>query len=284
MTEPKPKRPWWQTALIAIVGLFVVCCIIGALFGRNGPQSATIGTPGPSPTSGLPAPPTLPPTATLLPGAAPTQAPAPTEAPAPTAAPLPTAPPAPTAIPPTAAPPPTLAPTAVPPQLLQGSGKKVQPVVIASLSRLTLTHDGKRNFAVVAYPADGSSQELLVNTIGSYEGVRWLPPGSYNLEITADGGWTIGIAEFTREDTVAVGLLGKGDYVSGVFVPLGTNVAYTYTHDGKRNFAVILYCSDGQDLVANEIGPTQGEAIAQARGDACFWDVSADGNWSIAKK
>lgn len=136
---------------------------------------------------------------------------------------------------------------------------------------------------MIAYPESGP-QQLLVNVIGNYSGTRWLRPGEYTLEITADGGWTATIEEMTLDDAAIGPLEGEGDFISPIFSATPGPAPYAFTHDGKRNFAVLAYCIDGQDLAVNEIGAVNQEAVVDFRGVACFWDVSADGKWSIKQK
>lgn len=192
----------------------------------------------------------------------------------------------PTPIPPTASPvPPTLTPvppTLAPPIELQGSGGDVKDVVITAVSRLHFTHQGARNFAVVAYGA-GTSHDLLVNTIGTYDGTRYLLPGAYSLEITADGAWAVTISALASDQSAAGTMQGVGDDVRGLFAPPGGRATYQFIHAGERNFAVILVCDTGRDLLVNEIGAVDTKAVVQfGNATACFWDITADGAWGIA--
>jgi hypothetical protein len=52
-----------------------------------------------------------------------------------------------------------------------------------------ISHQGSGNFAIWAYSEDGT--DLLVNEIGTYTGESLLADGTFVLEITADGSWTI---------------------------------------------------------------------------------------------
>ncbi|MEX1278111.1 MAG: hypothetical protein WEI16_03575, partial [Chloroflexota bacterium] len=74
---------------------------------------------------------------------------------------------------------------------LNGSGDDVVRVNprIAGLARATVQHTGSSNFAVWAYSASGG--DLLVNEIGAYLGEVLLGGGTFLLEITADGAWTV---------------------------------------------------------------------------------------------
>lgn len=73
-------------------------------------------------------------------------------------------------------------------ETLEGSGDQV--VLYASTeSRLTLTHTGDSNFAVIAWSS--TDRDLLVNEIGAYEGTVRIDPAAFVIEIQADGAWTL---------------------------------------------------------------------------------------------
>ena len=74
------------------------------------------------------------------------------------------------------------------------------------ITTLVLTHNGFGNFVVELLSADGHSSELLVDTIGEYDGASTLiversavggalEPGLYALVIQADGEWTVEFLE-----------------------------------------------------------------------------------------
>ena len=72
----------------------------------------------------------------------------------------------------------------------------------------------------------------------------------YAFEITADGTWSYVIERLDKIPDTS--FAGKGDYVTG-FCAL-TSGAWEFTHDGRSNFIVEIYTSDGWDLLVNEIG------------------------------
>lgn len=270
-TDPAVKKRNWLFSKWGIgIGAFVVgCCVIGSIFGSR-PAAA------PAPVAGVPS---------VVPAA--TRATDPTEisatsVPTPVPMPIPTETPAPTDVP---TPIPATA-TPVPPVELSGSGQTVtDPVTLpGAISRVFLTHTGKRNFIVTAYHADGT-KDLLANKIGAYEGVRSIASTqTVYFEIKADGKWTLTI-EALGSEAEAASLTGSGDYASGLFMPPRTGpVPYTFTHTGERNFIVQLYCAGGNDVVQNEIGAVDGSAIVNYTQGPCFWEVQADGKWSLSPK
>lgn len=258
------------------IGLFVLCCFASVIIGavRNtGEAVGLVATRTPSPQAT--ASPTLAPSATAEPTATtgPTNTPAPTNTPEPTATPAPTE----TPVPPTATPEPVV---------LQGSGQAVtDPFSLPfPVSRIRFTHDGRRNFVVKVYKADGSD-DLVVNTIGSYEGARpVIGDGEFYLEIDADGAWTATVEPLGFNEAYASGLKGSGDAASALFTPQPGAVPFTFSHSGERNFAVWLHCAGGDDLLQNEIGAFEGQAVVRFTEGPCFWEVEADGAWSIAPK
>lgn len=262
MKLPKTKRGWAGLGCGSILVLLVLCSALGAATGNRTQDTAQQVAPAAASEA--------------------TEAPAATAAPAATEAPTDVPPTAePTAIPPTVEP--TAEPTPVPPQEFTGTGQVVQDVQIDALSTLAFTHNGSRNFQVWAYGAD-DQKDLLVNTIGDYQGVRWLEPGAYTLEIDADGAWTMAIAAMGLDQSATGAMQGAGDFVSGVFQSERGRAAYTFVHEGERNFQVWLLCESNRDLLINEIGAIQAEAVVSTGGELCFWQVDADGAWTVAPK
>ncbi len=181
---------------------------------------------------------------------------------------------------------PTIAPTAEPspepePIHISGNGKVATDAVTVPfvLAVLTIRHTGARHFAVLAY--HGDDRELLVNEIGNYIGKRWLVAGEYIFDIDADGTWEIAITPMGAQKSVAEdGFSGVGDDVSGLFMPPGTK-AWEITHAGDRHFAIIAVCAGGRELIANEIGGFSGSGVVRFPEGPCFFEVSADGAFSI---
>jgi len=81
---------------------------------------------------------------------------------------------------------------------LSGTGDDVQSFTVTGtgLRVFMMSHDGTRNFAVVVKDHSGNWVVLIVNEIGSYFGkkIENLTAGTYYLDITADGSWTIDIS------------------------------------------------------------------------------------------
>jgi hypothetical protein len=183
------------------------------------------------------------------------------------------------------APPPapaSTAPTGPPrgaPVTLSGRGQTAtNPVNLPwPVSVATFTHDGQRNFIVHSFM--NGDDTLQVNQIGRYQGQRpVLGTAPVTFDIRADGAWTIKI------EPIGLGgsppFSGSGDSVSALFTPPSTG-AWEVSHSGSRNFIVRLQCASGTTLVQNVIGQVQGSTIVQFGRGPCFWEVRADGNWSL---
>lgn len=177
--------------------------------------------------------------------------------------------------------------------MLEGSGQQVTEEFSAGgqAGVFIFEHDGESNFIVELINAEtGDREEILINEIGTTDGAVAVPtmPGDYYLDVTADGSWSIEVAEpFPEEDDIhqpPVEGAGEGKDVIGP-VEIDDRVTVTGEHSGESNFIVTaldelaMYPSD-QELVFNEIGQFQGETTITY--DGIVWIVvEADGNWSI---
>lgn len=146
--------------------------------------------------------------------------------------------------------------------------------------RVRFTHFGARNFVVKSYDATGD-RELLINEIGNYDGYVLLSgEAPYSFEITADGSWNFTVEKLN--DISDTSFVGKGDYVTGLCTI--SSGAWEITHDGQHHFAVRVYTSDGRDLLVNEIGTYSGKKMITVSNDSyAFFEITADGNWTIKK-
>lgn len=149
----------------------------------------------------------------------------------------------------------------------------------SQIYRVHFTHSGRSNFIVKAYDSN-DNYDLLINEIGNYEGYVFLMGTSPLLfEIKADGNWSYTIEKLGT--TSDLSFSGKGDYVTPISP--GVSGVYRFTHNGKSNFIIRAYTTDGRDLIVNEIGKYDGKAIVRIpTGSNIFFEVIADGNWTIS--
>jgi len=182
---------------------------------------------------------------------------------------------------------PTNTPTPKPePIIFEGSGDDViqfdkwdGPAIVDAV------REGGGHFAITSYDKDGEYLELLVNTIGPYQGkvsMDLLGFGDTNatmLEISASGPWQISIYPFDR------------DYQNQVSVPgsYENNTDDLVVVDGSPSTATFI-CSDGHfavwgiseddiDLLVNDIAPYEGKVIVSS--SVFLIVVSAGSSWSV---
>jgi len=150
------------------------------------------------------------------------------------------------------------------------------------------THDGESNFIVDLVPADGGREQLLVNVIGDFDGASGTmldDPGTYLLDVDADGAWELTILQPEAEEddaqSLPLELEGENPTWDGPYLFDGLATA-TGTHDGQGNFIVEVLPQEGlfSDLVFNEIGVFEGETTVDAEGVG-YVTVEADGPWSL---
>lgn len=174
------------------------------------------------------------------------------------------------------------------PITLTGKGKSVSKFTIPedapAIAQATYKGDG--NFAIVALAADGSHNDLLVNTIGSYKGTVLfdVDAGEHTVafEVDADAPWTIVVSPVSAAKAwdPTTTLKGTGDDVVRVSPASSGLVTLALTYKGDGNFAVIAYSSGGRDLLANEVGDFTGQ-VALPDGSFAL-AVTAAGPWSAA--
>jgi hypothetical protein len=165
----------------------------------------------------------------------------------------------------------------------------------ASVSVVALSYAGSGKFAVDVLTERwyGNSQQSLLVHLGPYKGRRLLKVGSpIRLNIQSDGGqWTVAIAAISCCGN-PLDASGVGDEVTDQFRPrdsFPTN--WEFVHEGIGKFIVRLHFANGASrTVASSLGPyrgqaivTFGEAVIVVEGGPCFWEVQADGNWSIRR-
>jgi hypothetical protein len=146
------------------------------------------------------------------------------------------------------------------------------------IEEVSVSHDGHSTF-IVAAVHENQSEETLVTAIGAYTGQRPLVvEGPIAFKVTADGNWTLKLQPIPQG--AAPNFKGSGDAVSGYFSP-PSGGTWQIQHDGQSRFYVYAHCLGGSTLVEDATGAVQqSKQIAFQRGP-CFWEVRADGNWSL---
>jgi hypothetical protein len=147
---------------------------------------------------------------------------------------------------------------------------------------VTLTHDGHSSFIVTAVQDEANQTETLTSAIGPYNGQRPLVvEGSVAFHVTADGNWTLTVQPLTSGATP--NFSGNGDAVSAYFSPPPPST-WSVSHDGQSAFYVEAHCLGGSVTVEDESGAVQASTPITFPRGPCFWEVRADGAFSLAPR
>lgn len=145
------------------------------------------------------------------------------------------------------------------------------------IEMVRITHDGRSTFIVS--DTQGTQSETLVQAIGPYTGVRPLVvEDTISFQVTADGNWTLQVQPLGSAGTPTFS--GTGDAVSQFFDPPGP-MTWNVSHDGQTTFFVNAHCVGGSIVVENSSGAVQDSPQVQFPRGPCFWEVRADGNFSL---
>jgi hypothetical protein len=149
--------------------------------------------------------------------------------------------------------------------------------ITVGIDVITITHDGRSTFIVTA--AQGKQTETVTSAIGAYRGQRPLVvQGPISFKVTADGAWTLKIQPMSSGGSPAFS--GSGDAVSAYFTPPQA-AAWDVAHDGQTNFYVHAHCMGGSLVVVDRSGAIQDTPQVDFPRGPCFWEVRADGAWSL---
>ena len=203
---------------------------------------------------------------------------------APTTLPGPTDTPESTPTPQQASPSPTSPPS---PIVLKGSGDDV--VNLNKWPGLAILHivgpSSYANFAVWTVDEAGNQTDLLVNTIGAFEGYKLIDlnegENTYQLQVSATGKWTVEILPLSAKYMHILQLPGQynGNGPDVVFLSGNPDLA-TFSYAGNGNFAVWSDGQSGRDLLVNEIGTYSGTVLVPP--DAAILEIDADVKWSAS--
>ncbi len=145
------------------------------------------------------------------------------------------------------------------------------------------TNSGSSNFIVRSYDNEGEYVDLLINTIGTYQGTVPIDFASdeqtARLEIKSSGQWKVQILPLSsaRTSTVPGIITGNSDDV--VILTGGKPDLIKATSTGEGNFIVWSYSSNDRDLIFNKIAPYSGKATLNS--STIVLTISAEGDWSL---
>lgn len=186
-------------------------------------------------------------------------------------------------------------PTATPiplPQIIEGSGDDVVNLdddFKGEFAFIHVEYTGGSNLIIWGLDRSGEEEDLLVNTIGSYDGYRLLnlfdSDDIQRISVESSGNWIITVfpmdIEYIEAELEFVDfprqVIGNGDYIFFVTTEIDTIHAEA---NGEGNFVVWSYGIAGTDLLFNEIAPYSGRVIFP-RGSSNFIDVQAEGEWIL---
>ncbi|HEY1291658.1 MAG TPA: hypothetical protein VGJ60_01080, partial [Chloroflexota bacterium] len=144
---------------------------------------------------------------------------------------------------------------------------------------VTLHHDGRSSFIVTAVQDQANQSETLTSAIGPYSGQRPLVvEGPVSFHVTADGNWTLSVQPLASGATP--NFSGSGDAVSGSFNP-PPPATWSVSHDGQSAFYVEAHCLGGSITVEDQTGAVQTSTPVTFPRGPCFWEVRADGAFSL---
>ncbi len=141
-------------------------------------------------------------------------------------------------------------------------------------------NEGNGNFSIWSLDEAYENVDLLVNTIGYYNGRTTTGQGSeepYYLEISSDGSWTVTLEPIENAPTVQNGVPVVGDDV--MFLESVDNKPLTFVNEADGNFSVWAYNSLGRDLLVNDIGAYNGTVPNK---EYHLLIVSSEGTWSVS--
>ena len=210
--------------------------------------------------------------------------------------------------------------TASEPQVFEGQGSAFTNRfdITDGILYLTATHQGGSDFEILIltdwhlqsqsatgalHSGTGSPRGLVtsIETSGSYDGIRahqvsptqlfGLTPGTYLMQVTADGAWKIELTQpvWDSGDAPPFNWSGSGDDVKGpIDLSQGTR-SLDITHEGSSSFVIDLVKADGTlaENLVNGTGPYDGSVevkihpIIGLTPDIYGLIIKADGAWTV---
>ena len=147
-----------------------------------------------------------------------------------------------------------------------------------------IKYAGGRNFIVENYDDQGEQIDLLVNTIGKYEGTVPFDfrddEQTTRLSVESSGEWEIQILPLDQIRVVEIPgtFEGNGDDVV-LFKGTNPDLLKVDASNAKRNFVIYSYQPLDYDLAVNEIAPYTGVVIVPR--NTFLLVIMATGPWSI---
>jgi hypothetical protein len=166
-------------------------------------------------------------------------------------------------------------------QTVSGKGDDVVAIPTSQPCVMDVTNKGSSNFVVKTLDSSGDQLDLLVNTIGAYDGTitdYQHSDGASSLEVKSSGSWSITFRPLSSIEPAKNGGTYSGDGV--VLIDEGSISKVHFTNTGDGNFVVRAVGLNNGKLLVNEIGPYDG-TVAWSEPQA-FFIVTSDGDWTIS--
>ena len=146
---------------------------------------------------------------------------------------------------------------------------------------IALSHNGSSNFVVKTVDSGGESVDLLVNTIGAYDGTVTDYEAFQNasmLEVSADGEWSATFYPMSAMTLASSGDSFSGDNVVGIDSE-SSITKVSFSNSGESNFVVKGIGMSSSKLLVNEIGAYDGTVVWNE--PQSFLIVKSDGDWTV---
>jgi len=146
-------------------------------------------------------------------------------------------------------------------------------------------HTGNRNFIVELLDLESSSKELLINTLGHFDGraISEVTPGKYVFNVTYDEDYDLTPVSITEDDRVEPPVQIEGtDYA---VIPTDLTGPIRFTIDAETNMNVIVMLKnasgDNVDLIFNERGAGEYATTVMEEGLGLFYIETLD-DWTVS--
>ena len=146
--------------------------------------------------------------------------------------------------------------------------------------RLHVVYQGKEDINVSVYYAN-DDMNWLISSYGEYDGyvlVRGASP--FTFEIQSSGHWQIELEKVPQ--TKVNCFSGEGDDITDIFA--ASSRVWHIIHEGRENFDVAVHFvkRGDTDWLVSKDGRYEGKMrFVIPRGDTAYFEVKADGRWSI---
>jgi hypothetical protein len=178
-----------------------------------------------------------------------------------------------------------VAPTPFEPIALSGDGPATAQFSIpeGSSGIATIVNQGEGPFSVWSIGADGAKQDLLVNVVGAYSGIRLFHAIEHSVlfAVESDGTWSIEVQPIAAARTwdVTEPLTGDGSDVVVVLPPTSAETGTVVIYEGDSTFALDAVTRGGDEHLVDELGAFRGDVVLPS--GTSLLDIDADAAWSI---